>query len=625
MGGLILPRVDSAALTEREDSLDKYGQPLDYTYLTGLYLAVNAISDTAAFIDGPDCVMGKAEHVFGKHDFNSTILDCVDHYRIFFSGTDVRNTVLSREEAIGKALLKFKERPDMRAIFFAAMPMCLLTGTDYVKVARNVSEELQKPVVHIPSNSLRAFFLEGYGEALKGLAESLEFSSGQGVSHQVGIVGHFMDRTEEDHRANIREMTRMVESLGLNVVSVWPNGGSLKKLKAIEQAGTIVSLPYAREAARIIAQRTGARIFELNLPLGLENSAAWMIQLGKYLGCEERSSEIAREEKAKVLKSIGDRARRFIEGKKFMIAADPHALLGIESLISEFDGEVVSRVSVGQFPQDVRHGPEFSLKPRILERPTAGLLRREWARVRDSGVDCVIANGDVRRMIGEERAFVEFGYPAYFYHALSPHPFLGFEGTADFVGRIVGAMSKKGTVPFSNEKDLSLPELERTAAALGLDVAEIRPSFKEAAPLGFMESADWVKNMGLRFSRLSQAEAFVDQQMRAAIPRLEWVIPFLFLNKKFAFFGEDSRVLRIRDVVEELGARVVSIRQGVKLEDIDLLISNADGVSLLNPNCAVFNPEAASCFGPSAGFAGTLFIIDSMANAMLEKLAAPLG
>jgi nitrogenase molybdenum-iron protein alpha/beta subunit len=661
MGGLILPRVDLKTLPKEEDALDKYGQPLDYTYLTGLYLLVNAVSDSAAFIDGPDCVMGKAEHVFGKHDFNSTILDCVSRYRIFFSGTDVRNTVVSREEAIGKALLKFRDRPDIRAIFFAAMPMCLLTGTDYVKVSREVSSELQKPVVHVPSNSLRAFFLEGYEESLKGLAQSLDLSGGNIDFHKAGIVGHFMDRTEEDHRANLRELKRMTESLGLDLVSVWPDGGPLEGLRRIRDAGWVISLPYAREAARIVAEKTGAHLLELPLPLGLQNSEKWILELGEALKAKEKAFAFVQSEKERVWGRLKSSAEKWIRGKKFMIAADPYALLGIESLICEFGGEVVSRVSVGRIPPRIQNAPEFSsgapvverptehrggsaASVSVVERPTAGLLRREWARAREMGVNCVICNGDMRRMVDGEAAVVEFGYPSYFYHALAPHPFLGFSGCLDFTKRIIDSIDKyagRKTHDSSLVDDnLNTEEIKRIAEAIHLRPEDVSPALPARGPMSFEETSICLKELGEKLGRKAQIETFIEKELGKIIPRLEWAVPFLFLNKKIVFWGEKTAFERLSSIVQELGGQMVGVFiegekssqqiqtewESLKSRGMDLLISNSNGVALLRPNCAVveFGEEYIQSY-PTVGFAGTMCLVDQMANAILGKLVAPLG
>ncbi len=614
MGGLILPRVEPRLISPETDSLDRYGQPLDYTYLTGLYLLVNAISDSAAFIDGPDCVMGKAEHVFGKHDFNSSILDCVESYRIFFSGTDVRNTVVSREEAIGKALLKFKAREDIEAIFFAAMPMCLLTGTDYVKVSRDVSSELGKPVVHIPSNSLRAFFLDGYAEGLKGLAESLELSGGLRDEKKAAIVGYFMDRTEDDHYSNLRELKRLVAGAGLDLVSVWPDGGSLEGLRRARDAGWIISLPYARDAARIVAEKTHAKLIELDLPWGMKNSETWVRRLGEAVGHENRAENFIQDEKARLSQPLDFLSKTYIQGKKIMIAAEPYALFNISTLVEELGASVESRVSVGCIPEkNISFG---AMKSSVLERPTAGLLRRSYARARDLGVDCVIANGDVRRMVNGEAVFVEFGYPSYFYHALEGHPFLGFRGCLDFALRIADQIA-------SHQKIIR-PRLSPVQGRHTRDISESLPfGFKEAMSRGDQKLKE--NSMSQKLSKL--------------IPRLEWAIPFVFLNKKFIFFGKKEVFLAIKPLFEELGVSLISVfvdeagsYDQVKSSwnelspECDLLISNFNGIELLNPNCAFVElDERDMNYDLESSLESTMNIVDRMANAIMGKWATPLG
>lgn len=623
MGGLILPKVESRSISPETDSLDRYGQPLDYTYLTGLYLLVNAISDSAAFIDGPDCVMGKAEHVFGKHDLSSTILDCVDNYRIFFSGTDVRNTVVSREEAIGKALLKFKDRPDIQTVFFAAMPMCLLTGTDYVKVSRDVSVELGKSVVHIPSNSLRAFFLDGYAEGLKGLAESLDLSGGLKDKKKVAIVGYFMDRTEDDHYSNLRELKRLVAGVGLELISVWPDGSSVENLRRARDAGWVISLPYAREAARVVAEKTHAKLIELDLPWGIKNSETWVMRLAKAVGDENRAEIFIREEKARISRHIDFLSKNYIQGKKIMIAAEPYALFNLSVLVEELGASVISRVSVGTIPSQIKNIFVNAAKGPALERPTAGLLRRAYAQARDLGVDCVIANGDVRRMVNGEVSFVEVGYPSYFYHSIQGHPFLGFQGCLDFALRLSEEIAQTNTL--ERPRFLSHQKVLRKSSKI--------------IPFGFKEVFSHLKCSEKKSSDETQKKEELEQEMFKMAPRLEWLIPFVFLNKKFAFFGKQEVFSAIKPLLVELGGEFSSVLidepalyaknrsswESLSLE-CDLLVSNFNGIKLLNPQCAFMElDERDLIYEQQSSLVPTMIVIDRMANAVMGKWATPLG
>ena len=92
--------------------LKLYGQPLDYTFLMGAYMAINAVPGTVILVDWPDCITGKVEHIFGKHDWSSTLLECTGLNRVECSFTDARNTVLCREKAVEKNMTVLAERKD---------------------------------------------------------------------------------------------------------------------------------------------------------------------------------------------------------------------------------------------------------------------------------------------------------------------------------------------------------------------------------------------------------------------------------------------------------------------------------------------------------------------------------
>ncbi|MCH8886793.1 MAG: hypothetical protein IIC13_09415, partial [SAR324 cluster bacterium] len=134
--------------------LKLYGQPLDYTFLMGAYMAINAVPGTVILVDGPDCITGKAEHIFGKHDWSSTLLECTGLNRVECSFTDARNTVMCREKAVEKNMSVLAERKDITALFLSSLPMTFVTGTDYTMILNKVAEEVQKPLYYLLPRSL---------------------------------------------------------------------------------------------------------------------------------------------------------------------------------------------------------------------------------------------------------------------------------------------------------------------------------------------------------------------------------------------------------------------------------------------------------------------------------------
>jgi len=410
--GATLPKVRKGA------DLEAFGLPLDYPYLLGAYLAVNAVRGTAILVDGPDCALGKAEHVL-LHDRCSDLLDCAGASRVECTWTDARNAVCSREEAVSRCLLSLSRREDVGAVLLCALPLASVTGADYAGMLRRLSPQAGKPLLLVPPRSLQAGYLEGYDAVLAALAAGVDFRGKRGGFRDVAVVAPFMDRNEEDRRADVRELERMLRGVGLDPL-VWP-----ERVPDSGGAGAVLSMPYGRAAARVLSERLGVPRVDAGLPVGLAGTVRWLQGLSRSFGLREEARRFIERESDRA--SVGlERAGRFLRGKRVFAAADPHLLDALIPALREFGLQVRGSATVGPGRK----------APRRLSRPTSGRLAAALGR----GLDLVIGNSDVCRLAERRCPTLELGFPSRRWHALSPSPLLGFEGCLSLAGRIAGAL-----------------------------------------------------------------------------------------------------------------------------------------------------------------------------------------
>ena len=60
---------------------EEFSPRLAYSYMVGVYLAVNAIRDARLVVEGPDCTYMKAQYVQGNHDVLSTLTSVSGYHR----------------------------------------------------------------------------------------------------------------------------------------------------------------------------------------------------------------------------------------------------------------------------------------------------------------------------------------------------------------------------------------------------------------------------------------------------------------------------------------------------------------------------------------------------------------
>lgn len=450
-GGKRAPRPGKNGVSRKpaDEDLKKFGQPLDYTYLMGTYMAVNAVAGTVILIDGPDCAMGKVEHIFGKHDLGSTLLECRGLNRVECSFTDARNTVLSREVAVEKNMLALARREDVGAILLSSLPMTFVTGTDYNLILRKIEKKTEKPLHYILPRSLNGGHLEGYAETLRVFAEDIPLAAGKARPGTIAVIGYFMDRAEEDHAANLAELRRMLSALGLETVSIWFDGSSYGNLSRVQEAETLLCLPYGRKAAAAVSKRTGARVLDAGLPIGLEGTRAWLGEIARELGREDRARLFMEEELRRAVPRMEWVVPHYFLNKRFWVSADAYQIGPLAAFFQEFGGIFSGGATVGE-AIDVRAGRASGNKksgtvlpgnvPGALVRPTSGLLEEELKRAISGGADLILGNSDVLQLVPKGFPTIEFGYPSYFTHAVAPSPFLGFAGALSLMDRVVNVL-----------------------------------------------------------------------------------------------------------------------------------------------------------------------------------------
>lgn len=420
------------------------GVRFNLPFLHGLYVAFNAIPDAYFLGDGPSCVFAKAEHIHGRHDLFSTLLSCGSDHRVQYTGVNVFTIAGNFESQIFAALKRISKWPGCGVIFTGAMPMCSIAGSDYERILREALDGCGKPSFLIPRRSaVTGDWLDGYAGALEVLAAGIDLTDAKPESGAVALVGHLMDRNEGDQLANAAELERMTRALGLEPVSVWLSGRPFAHLREVRRAQTIVSLPYGRKAARLLAKRLGARLVEADLPFGLAGSRRFLEVLGRGTGREARARAFVKSELDAVVPRLEWSVPHAFENRRFAFAGDPHHAAGFAELIEEVGGRIVSTIvmgGAGHLPEERRRFLES--RPGTLFEPDRARLRALFAEATRGEADLLVCNSLGVRYIAPSVPWLEFGFPSEHAHVLHDEPFLGFQGALAFLERAANELTK---------------------------------------------------------------------------------------------------------------------------------------------------------------------------------------
>ncbi|MBI5526841.1 MAG: hypothetical protein HY897_10955 [Deltaproteobacteria bacterium] len=417
------------------------GRRLNLPYLMGVYLVVNSVRDLWLVVDGPDCSHFKGQFIHGKHDWYSTLFRVDGRHRIMFTGTNAQNIAPNRDEWIAAVLGRAASVAEAGAVLLTSMPLCGITGVQYDRVIAELGAV--KPVVEVPGLSLRGDWLDGYSAGLAAIARHKALPKAKPRRGTVAVVGYFMDRNEGDHAGNLVEMKRLLGALGLNLVSVWPGGGTWRDLDRVAQAGTILSFPHGREAARVLAGKTGARLFETEIPLGIEGTRQWVETIGACFGREARARKLVETELDRIVPRFERAVPFYFLNRGAALVCDPHHLAGLAGLCADLGMRVrfaAAMAREGHAPDLLEKGPSGG--PRVQFEVTEG---RSFHRLlRKAGLlpgDLVICSGEHGQGLQHHFSVLEFGVPSYTHHVFADVPFLGFTGALHLIDRMANALS----------------------------------------------------------------------------------------------------------------------------------------------------------------------------------------
>ncbi len=427
-------------------TIDDYGAPFRLPYHLGIFLAVNAISDAFVVIDGPDCVFRKTEWVHGRHDTRSTLLDAAAEHRVAHTLMTADRVVRDKGEALGARVAEVIRDPRARVVLVCSMPHVTIIGTQYDRILRRLESESreQRSLIEVPGRTLDGDWLDGYAATLSAIAERIDVTNAAPDPRRVAIVGHLMDRTEEDQRANVQELKRLVSALGLDLVSVWLDGGRYEDLARARDAGTLVALPLGRVAATTLARRTGARVLEAATPFGPGRTQRLLRALGRATGTIERAEALIDAELQRLVPRLEWVVPHALLHRRVAFNAPPDLWGGMLQLAAELGVEVVHLSTSAQSHHLVENlAEEFGSVPPMQFAPTEALLAKGLAVAGASGrLDLTIGETRACTAAAEWSPVMEFGFPSHFDHALYARPFLGFEGWMSFVDRMVRALAR---------------------------------------------------------------------------------------------------------------------------------------------------------------------------------------
>jgi len=418
-----------------------FSHQLVMPFTDGVYIAANAISDCILIVDSPSCGAYKAERVYGNHDWLST-LSTPTQSRLFQSNLNITDLSMGREHGLVRAFKQTMNTKEKRLVLLTAISLVTVTGKQYVHLLDEFEDELGVPIVEVPSRDLYADWVEGYADTLKSLARNLELPKVKTDKKKVAVVGFLWDRYEGDVAANLDIVTNMIKAFGLDPVSVWLSGGTVAELQRASEAGTIISLPYGKKAAKLLARKTGAKLIECPLPAGPANTAEFLTILGDYTDNSNLSKALIKDGLSTTLPGFAFPTPEHISGKRFALMLDPHFMEGVVDSLTFLGAEPAALFC----PTRQIHVAEdwanrFEIP--VHFNPTVQTVQNEIQKAQaEDGLDICIGETSFLSFIKPfNTSIMELGFPSFYTHHLTPSPTYGYAGFSGLIERFVNTLT----------------------------------------------------------------------------------------------------------------------------------------------------------------------------------------
>lgn len=413
------------------------------SFSVGTYLACNAVRDAYLVVDGPDCARMRTQFLQGNHDYLSELTSVGGRHKVVHTALEPAGVMHAREDALVDLLARIANTKGVGCVLLTSLPLATVVGTDYDRLCRRAAARSAAPIVSIPGRSLATDWLGGYQDTLAALAARLELPRRRPARRGVALVGLLHDRNEADCRGNVAELERLLRALDLDPVSVWLSGRNCAELQAAAGASTIVSLPYGRQAARILADRLGARLVQAELPFGLPAAERFVRQLGEACDRRRQAERLVDAELAAVVPLLEWVGPFLFQERRFGFIGDPYLRPGFQELIELLGGRVEFAVvtAAGRHLADPADAATTRSADLLVEPRAAELLRFLDRRLAPGRLDCLVTNATcIEAAAGRDFPVVELGFPSYDVHALYDRPWLGFRGALALVDTLANQL-----------------------------------------------------------------------------------------------------------------------------------------------------------------------------------------
>jgi nitrogenase molybdenum-iron protein alpha chain len=252
------------------------------------------------------------------------------------------------EQKLEDSILTVDERYHPRSIVVLQSCTPAIIGDDFEGVIERVRQKISTPIL---ASSCAGFktkvWATGYDVAFHAIVhgyiekdrEGPPLPRIQGAKRARPLVN--IINLASVGRPDENEMRRLLDAVGIDAV-IGPNFANRETIRAMTQADLTVSVCPTHDDYFVdyLKEEYGIPAVIKDMPIGLENTERWLVDIAGHFGLQERAKELAREESAKA-RSAASRFAPKLQGKRVFLSAGEFRALVTASLFQELGLEVI--------------------------------------------------------------------------------------------------------------------------------------------------------------------------------------------------------------------------------------------------------------------------------------------
>jgi len=400
--------------------VEKYSQIFWSPFLTGVFMWVNAISDSALYVDWPDCIFWKSDFIYKTHDLFSELKDPSINTKLYFSWVMPNKMIRWYDNKIKRKISFIDENKKFNLWVVTCMPVTWLLAVQY----NMLYDDFKTNFIYIPSFTDK-FWIDGYSIFLKELAKSIQVDKTvEKKKLNISLIWFLFDRNEWDCKGNIVEIKRILGLIWVTINSIWLDWWKYKDLSRVEESELLVSLAYWKYASKVLSKKLNVDVLELELPFGLDDTTNFIKTIASKLWLDDvLVNQIIDKEKNIINNKLSLINNKLFKWKKFIYWWDPYLEKGIINICS------------------------------LIWLEHLKTYKYNWEKVSNSediwDFDLVIWNSEFEKRTKDYVKY-EFWFPSYNTHYLLDRPYMWFNWILFIIENLYEIINKKESKTFKN-------------------------------------------------------------------------------------------------------------------------------------------------------------------------------